>query len=68
MTNKEALRILLAIENRVPLTDTQVIAIHTAIKALTQVTVEQFRNSDDGWWVSENNSNYSPFDDSEENV
>lgn len=68
MTKSEALRILRAIENKVPLTDTQVIAIHTAIKALIQVSVERYINSGNGWWVSENNENYSPFDDSEENV
>lgn len=68
MTNKEALRILLAIENRVPLTDKQIIAIDTAIKVLTQVSVERYMKSGNGWWVSENNENYSPFDGSEENV
>ena len=68
MTNKEALRILLAIENRVLLTDKQIIAIDTAIKALTQVSCERYMKSGDGWWVAENNENYSPFDGSEENI
>lgn len=68
MTNKEALRILLAIENRVQLTDKQIIAIDTAIKALTQVSCERYKTGGNGWWVSENNENYSPFDGSEENI
>lgn len=49
MTNKEALSILLAIENRVPLTDKQVIAIDTAIKVLTQVSVERYMKAGNGW-------------------
>lgn len=68
MTNKEALSILLAIENRVPLTDKQVIAIDTAIKVLTQVSVERYMKAGNGWWVFENNTCYSPFDGSGENI
>ena len=68
MTNKEAFRILLAIENNVPLTNEQIIAIDTAIKALTQVSAESYKQSGNGWWVYENNTQYSPFDSSEEYV
>lgn len=69
MTNKEALEILRALEKFALLTDKQVIAIDTAIKSLIQVSLrEQHIQLGNGWWVSENNENYSPFDGSEENV
>ena len=67
MTNKEAFRILLAIENKVPLTDKQVLAIDIAIKALVQGSCESYMKFG-GWWVADNNENYSPFDGSGENV
>lgn len=66
MTNKEAFRILLAIENKVPLTDKQIIAIDTAIKALTQVSVERYMEEVTGCWLLSDNNSYSPFDGSEE--
>lgn len=65
MTNKEAFQILLALEKFALLTDKQVIAIDTAIKALTQVSVERYMEVNGCWLLSDNNS-YSPFDGSEQ--